>query len=180
MRYVNTEKAKHSGSVDCGAKTLAARPLAALFGGAFLLSFALAASPASAAEAFNALKGSWSGGGSASFEGGTREKLRCSARYTGGGDSLNLSLKCASASAQINLSGSLEANGSKVSGNWNESSFGYGGGVYGSTSDGSVRLRINGDVTGTLTLSVSGGSHSVAFATSTASLRGVNVSLSRR
>lgn len=153
---------------------------AAAFAGGSMLVAALMATPAPAADAFAALKGAWSGGGSASFEGGQKEKLRCSAHYSGGGDNLSLNLKCASASAQINLTGSLEANGNKVSGNWSENSFGMGGDAHGSTSGGSVRLRISGDVTGTLTLNVSGGSHSVAFATSTASLRGVNVSLSRR
>ena len=45
----------------------------------------VAVQPANAADAFNALKGSWSGGGSASFAGGQSEKLRCTARYGGGG-----------------------------------------------------------------------------------------------
>ena len=45
-------------------------------------------SPARAAEAFDALKGSWAGGGSVSFSSGETEKVRCTARYSGGGASL--------------------------------------------------------------------------------------------
>ncbi len=140
----------------------------------------LMATPAPAADAFNALKGSWSGGGSATFAGGESEKLRCTARYSGGGDNLNLSLKCASSSAQINLTGSLEANGNKVSGSWAENSFGKSGGAFGRAEGGSVRLRISGDAKGYLTLNVSGGRHTVALSTSDSTLKGVNVSLGRR
>ena len=142
--------------------------------------FVLMATPAPAADAFNALKGSWSGSGSASFAGGESEKLRCTARYSGGGDNLNLSLKCASSSAQINLTGSLEASGDKVSGSWAENSFGKSGGAFGRAEGGSVRLRISGDAKGYLTLNVSGGRHSVALSTSDSTLKGVNVSLGRR
>lgn len=145
------------------------------------LTFALLmATPAPAADAFNALKGSWSGGGKATFAGGESEKLRCTARYSGGGDNLNLSLKCASSSSQINLTGSLESSGNKVSGSWAENSFGKSGGAFGRAEGGSVRLRISGDAKGFLTLNVSGGRHTVALSTSDSTLKGVNVSLGRR
>lgn len=142
--------------------------------------FAMSFSQANAAEAFNALKGSWSGAGRASFQGGQSEKLRCTARYGGGGDSLSLNLKCASPSASINLTGNLGASGSKVSGDWSETNFGLSGGASGSTSGGSVRLRINGSTSGYLTLSVSGNRHTVALSSQGTSLTGVNVSLARR
>ncbi len=148
---------------------------AALLGAAML-----APVPAQAAEAFNALKGNWSGAGSASFAGGQSEKLRCTARYGGGGDSLSISLRCASASAQINLTGNLDANGNKVSGDWSENSFGLSGGAYGSAKGGSVRLKITGGTSGYLTLSVSGNRHTVALSSQGTSLTGVNVSLGRR
>ena len=135
---------------------------------------------AHAAEAFNALKGSWSGAGSASFAGGQSEKLRCTARYGGGGSNLSISLKCASASAQINLTGNLDANGNKVSGDWSENSFGLSGGAYGSATASSVRLKISGGTSGYLTLSVSGNRHTVALSSQGTSLTGVNVSLGRR
>lgn len=159
------------------------RPRLMAASGAFaavMFAATLPASPAFAADAFNALKGSWSGSGSASFAGGETEKLRCTARYGGGGSNLSLSLKCASASAQINLTGSLDANGNKVSGDWNESNFGQSGSVNGSTSGGSVRLRISGTMSGYLTLSVSGNRHTVAISSKGSTLSGVNVNLGRR
>ena len=135
---------------------------------------------AHAADAFDSLKGSWAGGGSVTFSGGETEKLRCTARYSGGGSSLALNVKCASASAQINLSGSLDASGNKVSGDWNESSYGISGDANGSVSGGSVRLKISGGASGYLTLNVSGSHHSIAMSTKGVSVTGVNVSLNRR
>ena len=145
-----------------------------------LLTMALPSPDARAAGAFAALNGSWSGSGNASFAGGETEKLRCTARYSGGGSNLAINLKCASASAQINLSGSLDANGSKVSGDWSESSYGLSGDARGSASDSSVKLKISGGTNGYLTLSVSGNRHTVALSSQGTALTGVNVTLGRR
>lgn len=155
---------------------------------AFRLSFAVPVfilastcfQPAHATEAFDALRGGWSGGGRVSFQSGEAEKLKCSARYSGGGSNLNLNVKCASASAQISLSSNLSAHGGKVSGEWNESSYGLSGGAYGSTSGGSVRLKISGSASGYLTLTVSGSHHTIALSTQGTPVTGVNVSLNRR
>ncbi len=136
-------------------------------------------STASASEAFDSLKGSWSGGGSVSFSSGETEKLRCTARYSGGGSNLAFNMKCASTSAQINLSGDLSG-GNKVSGSWNESSYGLSGGASGSASGNSVRVKISGGANGYLTLNVSGSRHTVALSTQGSPISGVNVSLNRR
>lgn len=140
----------------------------------------LTPSHAHATDAFNALKGSWSGSGRVSFSSGESEKLKCSARYSGGGSSLGMSVKCASSSAQINLTGSLDASGNKVSGDWSESSYGLNGSANGSASGGNVRLKISGSANGYLTLNVSGGQHTIAMSTQGIPVSGVNVSLARR
>lgn len=138
------------------------------------------AAPAQAADAFTALKGGWSGSGTARFASGETERLRCNARYGGGGSNLTLHLKCASASAQINLSGNLDGRGNIVIGDWSESSFGLSGSARGSKTGNSVRLKIRGGANGFLTLSVSGNRHSVAVSTQGTPLTGVNVSMRRR
>jgi len=133
-----------------------------------------------AADAFQTLTGSWSGSGSASFTSGQRERLRCNANYVGGGQRLTIRLRCASSSAQINLSGALERSGNSVSGNWSESSFGYSGTAFGSATGSTVRLRIRGDLNGVLALRASGRSHTLALSSNTSTLTGVNVTMSRR
>lgn len=136
--------------------------------------------PAYSADAFRALKGSWSGSGSARFTGGQSEKLRCSARYSGSSANLSLNVKCASSSANINLTGSLAASGNKVSGNWAENSFGLSGSANGLATGSSVRLRISGSTSGFLTLSVSGNRHNFSITSQGTSLTGVTVNMGRR
>lgn len=159
---------------SCGVKRFAIPALATL-----ILSAALS-STAHAAEAFDALKGSWAGGGSISFSSGESEKLRCTARYSGGGVNLALNVKCASTSAQINLTGNLDAKGNKVSGDWNENSYGLNGDANGATSGGSIRVKISGGASGYLTLNVSGSHHTIAMSTQGTPVSGVNVSMNRR
>lgn len=138
------------------------------------------ADTAQAAAAFNALKGSWSGSGTARFSSGESERIRCNARYSGGGSNLHLNLRCASASAQINLRGNLDARGNVVLGDWNESSYNLSGSARGALGANSVRLKISGGANGFLTLNVSGNRHSVAVSTAGSPLTGVNVSMRRR
>ncbi len=154
--------------------------LLAIGSGILVAAAILAPAPAWSADAFNALKGNWSGAGRASFAGGQTEKLRCSARYSGGGNNLALNVRCASQSAQINLTGSLAAAGNKVSGNWAENSYGLSGSADGSTSTNSVRLRISGSTTGVLTLNVTGNRHTFAISSQGSTLTGVSVNMARR
>jgi hypothetical protein len=140
----------------------------------------LIAAPAHAVEAFAALQGAWSGTGNAVFDNGSVERLRCTAHYSGiHNDTLKLTIKCASAAAAITLTGSLDAEGGTVSGRWRESTYAMQGAATGVTEAGSVRLKISGGATGSLTLNVVGTSHSVALSATGATLRAVNIALHR-
>jgi len=46
------------------------------------------------------LAGSWSGGGWVAFASGAKEKARCHARYSGGGDTYTVSATCATSSGK--------------------------------------------------------------------------------
>jgi hypothetical protein len=65
------------------------------------------------------LAGSWSGGGWVSFASGSKEKARCHARYTGGGDTYTLSATCATASGKASQTATVY----KVSGGRYRGSF---------------------------------------------------------
>lgn len=144
-----------------------------------IMGLSLSASPVDA-DSFRKLNGRWSGGGSASFVNGQRERLRCNATYTNGGRRLGIRLRCASPSAQINLSGSLDRAGRRVSGGWRENGFGYSGSAFGSSNANGIRLRIRGDLNGYLRLNVSGRNHSLALSSQGTTLKGVNVRMRRR
>ena len=145
----------------------------------FAATCALAVPTAYSAEPFGGLKGSWSGGGKVSFAGGQTERIKCSARYSGGGSKLSLTLRCASSSAQISLVGNLSASGNRVSGSWSESSYGISGSANGSVTGSSMRLRITGGASGSLNIATAGSRQTVALS-SEGTLTGVNISLRRK
>jgi hypothetical protein len=73
----------------------------------------------STAEPGASLAGSWSGGGWVSFASGSKEKARCHARYTGGGDTYTVSATCATASGKASQTATVY----KVSGGRYRGSF---------------------------------------------------------
>jgi hypothetical protein len=156
------------------------RPLGAALAAA-LLTGATTASLAQGGGAFGGLGGVWSGAGQIRLEHGAREAIRCSASYVqrGGGTGLGLSLRCASASGRVELRASLTASGSRVSGNWEERSYGISGEVSGSTSGNSLRLSFSGGLSGSMTVTTNGGSQSISVRTDTSVLKSVSVNLRR-
>lgn len=144
----------------------------------------LAATTAEAkpANPFANLAGGWSGGGTASFEGGRSERLRCTANYRpgAGGSTLAMTIRCANASLNVQLNGNLRYSNGRVSGSWSESSTGAGGSAAGRAGPSSLRLRIGGDISGNLSVSYSGSSQSVSISTNSSAFQRANFNLKRR
>lgn len=148
-------------------------------GASLCLAALVMSAPADAAQLFDKLRGTWSGTGTARFEGGKTESLKCSAYYTGSGDVLKLALRCATPGNKIEMRGQLKASGSSVSGSWEERTFNAEGAAAGSLSDGGVNLRISGAVSGSLSFQVSGSRQTVNLSTSGTALRGLSIGLGR-
>jgi len=137
--------------------------------------------PAAAASPFDRLGGSWSGSGSASFEGGKSEKLRCNGYYRNqGGSKLGLAIRCASPSTKIEVRGNLSYAGGNVSGSWEERTFNAGGTASGTGSDAGVNLHFSGSASGSMRVSVSGSRQSVTITFDGIALKKVSVAMSRR
>lgn len=149
---------------------------------AMLAAMALSAGPSSAAaeSPFGTLAGTWSGSGTAQFDGGKTESLRCKGYYTNSGTSnLGLSIRCANASAKVELRANLVyANGS-VSGNWEERTYNQSGTVAGKASANKISLAITGGIDGKMSVSIAGRQHSVIVSTGGPTLKGINISMSR-
>jgi len=130
---------------------------------------------------FPALAGTWNGSGTATLEGGKTETLRCKGYYTngGGGSALGLSIRCANASAKVELRANLNYANGAVSGSWEERTYNQSGTVSGRASDNKLSLAISGGITGSLSLSLSGRHHSVAVSTGGSTLKGINISMTR-
>lgn len=141
----------------------------------------LMASSAVGASPFDRLGGSWSGSGSATFEGGQKERLSCNGYYRNeGGTKLSLALRCASPSNKFEVRGDLSYSGGKVSGSWEERTYNAGGTASGSASDSGVSLSFSGSATGSMRVSVSGSSQSVAINYQGIALKSVTMTLSKR
>lgn len=149
---------------------------------AMMAAMALSAEPSSAAaeSPFGTLAGTWSGSGTAQFDGGKTESLRCKGYYTNSGASnLGLSIRCANASAKVELRANLVyANGS-VSGNWEERTYNQSGTVAGKASANKISLAITGGIDGKMSVSIAGRQHSVIVSTGGPTLKGINISMSR-
>jgi hypothetical protein len=150
---------------------------------AIAMGLALSVGPAGAASdnPFVELAGTWSGSGTARFDGGKTESLRCRGYYTNNGNpqSLGLSIRCANASAKVELRASLMNSNGAISGSWEERTYNQSGTVSGRASPNRMNLSITGGISGSMTVAISGGSHSVTVATSGPSFKGVNISMSR-
>ena len=77
---------------------------------------------AAAYSPFAALAGNWSGGGVLQSADGTQERLRCRAGYDVGGVELRLTLRCASASYNFDLTSDVQYRGGAITGSWREAS----------------------------------------------------------
>src|SRR5271163_2055867 len=77
--------------------------------------------------------GSWKGSGQATIKDGRRERISCRATYTGSdsGQSLTISLVCASDSYRFNVESYVEAQGQNIHGHWEE-----------------ITRKVQGDLTG--------------------------------
>jgi hypothetical protein len=150
------------------------------FAATAVFGFAVLMPAAAMAGALDTLDGSWAGGGNVTFDGGAKEKLRCNGYYKSGGEDLSMAIKCASAGgAKIELRGTMKNNGGKVSGDWEERTYNAGGAIAGSASDGSLKIGITGTISGTMSVSFSKSSQTVAIATTGSTLRNVNISFNR-
>ncbi len=149
---------------------------------AFLLS--LAGRPGHAqAGPFAALSGSWSGGGSVTLSDGSRERLQCRASYSvhGGGNDLDLTLRCASDSYNFNFRGNARHRGGTIVGNWSEATMNAGGRFVGRAGRDSVHARVQGEnFSASLDISTRGNRQSVSIRSPGSRFSNVSVSLRRR
>ena len=141
---------------------------------------ALALTPAVAADSGLAgLGGSWGGSGVIKYTDGSTERMRCNARYSGGGSDMSMAFNCSSSERNINISGRLHSAGGRVSGSWAESNLGVSGSASGKASAGHLSLGLGGGVSGSMSVSYSGSHQSVSISVAGVSLQSVSMSLGK-
>jgi len=107
------------------------------------------------------LAGTWSGSGSMKPSDGPQENVRCKVVYSvkKPGRSLGLDLRCASEAYKMVLSANIEQNGTALSGNWFESEYRQGGKISGTSVDGLIEARVEGDTVAALVTIRTKGNH---------------------
>ncbi len=121
------------------------------------------------ATPFEAVKGSWVGGGALNFKDGRSEKLDCNAYYTGSddGNALTTALRCSGPSGKFELRSHLSYASGKVGGSWEERTYNASGDASGTLNPGNLRLNFSGGVAGSMTVAFSAASQTVSIAIST-------------
>ena len=109
-----------------------------------------AASSYAGPSPFNTLFGSWGGTGELRLDKGRKERIKCSAYYTGGGSELGMAIRCQSDSYKIEIRSKLSYSGGRLSGNWEERTFNASGAASGTATPSSIRLSISGAVSGSM------------------------------
>ncbi|WP_395664263.1 hypothetical protein [Methylocella sp.] len=115
-------------------------------GFALALALGLPASAALAEGPFSSLSGYWTGGGTIATKNGVSERIRCRATYAVNdpGTALNQSLRCASDSYRLEITGNLSVINGALSGNWTEATRHATGQVSGGASATEIMARVDG------------------------------------
>jgi hypothetical protein len=138
--------------------------------------------PACAQQSFDEVAGSWSGVGSMKPSDGPRERVRCKVDYIvkNEGQSVKMSVRCASDAYKMELSANIDQKGSQLSGNWFESQYRQGGKISGQNVNGSIEAKIEGDtITALLTVRTKGNRQSFAMEAPGAWVSQVSIDLLR-
>ena len=160
-------------------RTPAPHLLAALALTASLMVSAWPGTQASAGNPFDILLGSWRGSGQIQLSDGRKERLKCTAYYTGGGSQLGMAIRCQSETSNVDIRSKLSQSGGRISGTWEERTFNAEGTASGQATSEKISLQISGGVTGTMSVSYSGARQSVAIATQGIALKNVTIDLTR-
>jgi hypothetical protein len=158
------------------------RPLKSIFTGltaAAIISTTIVSS-APAKASLGVLTGAWQGEETMSFESGKAESISCNGYYKGG-DTFSVVIRCKGTTSNFELRSKLTSSGDKVSGSWEERTYNASGDASGSASPGKLDVQFGGSLKGSLAMSFSSSSQSVAVSVDTkgAGIKGVRVSLNR-
>ena len=124
--------------------------------------------------------GNWSGNGKITVQNGTSERIRCRSSNSASGNGLNLSMRCASDSYTFNLGSEITADGSNVSGSWNETSRGVVGSLSGKISGSNITATATSvGVTAALSIKTSGNALSVSIRSPGSEVSEVSVTMAR-
>jgi hypothetical protein len=131
---------------------------------------------------FAALTGNWTGSGTIDFKDGHSERLRCRATEAGGqGDTLQLSLRCASDSYTLDLSSDVTYHSGAISGTWSEATHNAQGPVTGHVNGNQIDVSARGqNFAANLRLTTQGNRQVISINAAGSEISEVMLEMSRR
>ena len=152
--------------------------------GAAAVILSLSALPVGAGQGpFAHWAGSWSGSGNIILSSGSRERIRCRATYDAltDGNSLQLTLRCASDSYNFDFRGNAYFSGGNITGDWSEKTKQVAGQFSGRISGNHVDARAEGQTFAALLgMTTYGDTQSISIRSPGSQLSEVTIALSRR
>jgi hypothetical protein len=142
---------------------------------------AFAAGPAQSADGPLAhFAGKWSGSGKITVKGGDSERIRCRASNSATGNTLSLSMRCASDSYKFELGSEISSDGGAISGTWNETSRGVYGNLAGRMTGNNIQANASAvGVNASLSIRTTGNSLSLAIRSPGSEVSEVSVSMAK-
>ena len=138
------------------------------------------AAPLRAENLFDGMRGSWSGAGVAHMSDGSQERLRCAASYNPAGANLQMTLRCASDSYKVDLTGHISSDRGKISGNWSEASRQLNGELTGIARTGIIQASATSPTfTASLTVRTAGRNQSISIQAPNTPVSNVAIALKR-
>jgi hypothetical protein len=136
---------------------------------------------AQATTPFSQLAGSWHGSGQVKLTDGHSERLSCRGSYSqkSGGSELTLAIRCQSENNKIDMKSGITDEGGRLSGHWEERTYGLEGDVSGQSAANKLSLRISGQLQGAMTVTVSGATHHVNISSGGPGFTSVSIAFSR-
>ncbi len=128
---------------------------------------------------FNTMLGSWGGSGIFELKSGKKERIQCTAYYTGNPSQLNMNIRC-KGNQKIEMRSKMSLADGKIAGTWLETTFNAEGNISGKVSARNLDLTIKGAVSGSMKVSYSRVRQEVTINTSGTDLKVVKITLTRR
>ena len=141
-----------------------------------------APSPAQAAGPFDELGGAWSGSGVVNLRTGSKERVRCKAKYVvkSNGYSIDQELTCASDAYKFEMNSNIVQQGDALSGIWFESVHRVAGKVVGRSNGSQIQVRAEGDTfTALLNVITHGDKQSLVMESPGSKVESVTIALTR-
>jgi hypothetical protein len=149
---------------------------------ALLLSLAWSSAAYSqAATPFSQLAGSWHGSGQVRLTDGRSERLSCRGSYSqrSRGSELSVTIRCQSENNKIDMKSAISEEGGRLSGHWEEHNFGLEGDISGTAAANRLSLQISGQLQASMTVILTGATHSVSISSGGPGFKSVSISFTR-